>query len=260
MPWRSRSASRSSTELLLGIALGAAGAVALEHRRHEQAEARLVQEAEEREAARAQLASRLITAEQDERRRLSVLLHDGPLQSLSGVALVQDAALAAVREGRPGEAAELLSGALERARAIIQELRDLSFAIEPVVLRDTSLAAAVSQLARRLEQSQQIAVDVDVAGAAGLSEKAQVALYQVLREALYQAAGRTPEHVEVTVGEAENGAFTAIVRDDGLTERRRASTEALEERAHVLGARVKVEADGAGTVVSVAIPQHAALR
>ncbi len=54
-------------------------------------------EAHEREAERARLTERLITAEQDERRRLSIFLHDGPLQSMSGIALMHDAALAALR-------------------------------------------------------------------------------------------------------------------------------------------------------------------
>src|SRR5436190_951151 len=43
--------------------------------------AQLVAEAGERETERARLTERLITAEQDERRRLSLFLHDGPLQS-----------------------------------------------------------------------------------------------------------------------------------------------------------------------------------
>jgi signal transduction histidine kinase len=211
------------------------------------------------EAEREWLVARLITAEQDERRRLSVALHDGPLQSLSGVALMQDAALAAIRDGRSAEAAELLRSAVERERAIIQELRDLSFAIEPVVLRDTDLEAAVRQLGDQLERARQIDVDVDVAAASSFGEKAQVALYQVLREALSQAADRRPTRVSIRVRELPEGGFEAAVADDGVAERRRASVEALEERARLLGAVVRFSADERGTSVSVAIPAHAVL-
>jgi signal transduction histidine kinase len=237
----------------LGTVLLVGAVAALLERRWRRLEA-------ERDSERARLANRLITAEQDERRRLSVVLHDGPLQSLSGAALMQDAALTAIREGRPDEAADLLSGALQRERAIIRELRDLSFAIEPVVLRDTSLEAAVQQLAAQLGQARQIEFEVDVAAAAGLGEKAQVALYQVIREAFDQAASRKPSRVRLTIAETERGGYTTLIRDDGHTERRRASADALEERAHVLGARVTVETDDAGTAVSVAIPAHASLR
>jgi signal transduction histidine kinase len=212
------------------------------------------------EAEREWLVARLITAEQDERRRLSVALHDGPLQSLSGVALMQDAALAAIRDGRAGEATLLLEGAVERERAIIQELRDLSFAIEPVVLRDADLEVAVRQLGDQLQRAREIDVDVNVAAAASLGEKAQVALYQLLREALSQAADRRPTRVSIGVRAAPDGAFEASVADDGVAERRRASVEALEERARLLGAVVQVAADERGTAVAIAIPRHAAER
>ena len=212
------------------------------------------------EAEREWLVARLITAEQDERRRLSVALHDGPLQSLSGVALMQDAALAAIRDGRATEAVELLEGAVARERGIIQELRDLSFAIEPVVLRDADLEVAVRQLADQLQRARQIDVDVDVAAAAALGEKSQVALYQVLREALSQAADRRPTRVSIVVRETPDLGYEVAVADDGVAERRRASIEALEERARLLGALVRVSADESGTAVSVSIPRHAAGR
>src|SRR5437868_10754550 len=88
------------------------------------------------------LADRLIAAEQDERRRLALFLHDGPVQSLSGIALMLDAVLHAIDDGRPDEAKRVLTSALERHRQTIQSLRDLSFNLEPVVLRDQGLAAA----------------------------------------------------------------------------------------------------------------------
>ena len=42
---------------------------------------------------RERLVERIITAEQDERRRLALFLHDGPVQSLAGIALMLDAAV-----------------------------------------------------------------------------------------------------------------------------------------------------------------------
>src|SRR5918994_4992062 len=97
--------------------------------------ARLLEQAREREAERARLTERLITAEQDERRRLSLFLHDGPLQNLSGIALMHDAALAAMRDGRYDDAANVVEHSLTKERDTIRTLRDHSFAIEPLVLR-----------------------------------------------------------------------------------------------------------------------------
>ena len=218
--------------------------------------ARLLAQAGEREAERARLTDRLITAEQDERRRLSLFLHDGALQSLSGIALMHDAALSALQEGRVADAARVIEGALERERDTIRSLRDLSFAIEPVVLRDQGFAAAVHALRDQVEESHRLGISADVEAGDRLSEKAGAALYQIVREAIAQALQRSPSRIEVGVTESEEGGFVAEISDDGVGERRRAGVRALEERVRVLNGRLAVDRTGAGTTVTVLLPQH----
>ena len=140
----------------------------------------------------ARLAERLITAEQDERRRLALFLHDGPVQSLSGIALMLDAVVHAIDQGKLDDAKEVLTDALERHRAAIRTLRELSFNLEPVVLRDRGFTPAVQALADELGLRRQIKIDVDVAAAELLGEKVQAALYQIVREALDGAVRRGP--------------------------------------------------------------------
>jgi signal transduction histidine kinase len=221
--------------------------------------ARLVMEAHEREAERGRLTEQLITAEQDERRRLSLFLHDGPVQAMAGLALMHDAALAAVEDGRYEDAAKMIESALERERHTIQELRDLSFAIEPLVLRDAGFEAAVRALAEQVEQSQGITVGASVAAGERLSEKAQVALYQVIREAINQAVRRRPSQIGVTVEELADGGFATEVDDDGVDERRRASIEAIEERVRLLNGRLSIEPrEEGGTAIRVVMPAYVA--
>jgi signal transduction histidine kinase len=219
--------------------------------------ARLIVEAQEREGDRARLAEQLITAEQDERRRLSLYLHDGPVQSMAGIALMNDAALAAIRDGRYEDAAKVIESSLERERRTIQELRDLSFAIEPVVLRDQGFGAAVRALGDQIEQSHRITVATETDAGERLSEKAQVALYQIIRESLNQAVRRRPEQIGITVVELDGGGFAAEIDDDGVGERRRASIEGIDERVRILNARLSVESrPEGGTAVRVVMPPY----
>jgi signal transduction histidine kinase len=221
--------------------------------------ARLIVEAQEREGERERLAEQLITAEQDERRRLSLYLHDGPVQSMAGIALMNDAALAAIRDGRYEDAAKVIESSLERERRTIQELRDLSFAIEPVVLRDQGFGAAVRALGDQIEQSHRITVAMETDAGERLSEKAQVALYQIIRESLNQAVRRRPQQIGVTVVELDGGGFAAEIDDDGVGERRRASIEEIDERVRILNARLSVEGRaGGGTAVRVVMPSYVA--
>src|SRR4051794_29072635 len=135
---------------------------------------------------------RLIAAEQDERRRIALFLHDGPVQNLSGIALMLDAAIHAIEDGRNDDAREIIGSALGRHRNTIRELRDLSFALEPVVLRDQGFGPALAALAEQLGTSHELRIDLDVDSAEELGEAAQVALYTIIRELLDQSIRRGP--------------------------------------------------------------------
>jgi signal transduction histidine kinase len=222
--------------------------------------ARLLAEAQVREAERAQLSDQVIIAEQEERRRLALFLHDGPVQSLSGISLMLDAVTDSLESGRFDEANRVLTSALERQRDAIRSLRDLSFNIEPVVLRDQGFGPALHTFAEQVGLANKIQVDLDVDAADGLAENARVGLYQIIREAVNQAIRRgPPSRISIRVAEAEDGAVETVIADDGAGERRRASFDAIEERARTLSGRLDVEAgpDG-GTEVRVVLPAYVA--
>ena len=223
----------------------------------------LVNEAQVREVERTRLSDQLITAEQDERRRLALFLHDTAVQSLSGIALMLDASLHAIEAGDLEQAQTVIKGALERHRKTIGSLRDLSFALEPIVLRDQGFVPAVRALAQQVGLERGIQIDVDVAAAEELAEKAQAALYQILREALQGAVHRgPPTRISLQVRRTEDGSFETVVADDAPGERRRRTYEAIAERARTVSGRLDVEeaTEGGGTTLRVTLPPYAARR
>jgi signal transduction histidine kinase len=222
----------------------------------------LLAEAQVREAERARLSDQLITAEQEERRRLALFLHDGPVQSLAGISLMLDAAIASIGENRLDEATRVTQSALDRHRDTIRSLRDLSFNIEPVVLRDQGFAPAVQAFAQQVGLSNQIQVDLDVDAGEELAENARVGLYQIIREAVNQAIRRgPPTRISIRVVEHPDGSVETVIGDDGAGERRRASYDDIEERARTLSGQLDVEAgDDGGTAVRVTLPPYVARR
>jgi signal transduction histidine kinase len=243
--------------ILLGLAFAitAAGAMLLFTERHQ--DEWMEEEVQLLEAEHARLSDQLITAEQEERRRLALFLHDGPVQSMSGIALMLDGVMDAVEEGRTEEATQVLGSVLEKQRQTIRSLRDLSFELEPVVLRDQGFSPAVTALADQLGMSNSIQIDLDVEAAETLTEHAQVAIFQIIREALHHAIRRgPPTRMSVRVAEA-SGDIEAVISDDAPGERRRASYEELAERARSLNGRLTVDSgqDG-GTVVHVVFPPY----
>jgi signal transduction histidine kinase len=211
------------------------------------------------EHERARTVDGLIAAEQEERRRLAVALHDGPVQSLAGIALMLDAALAAVNDGRLDDAREVMEGALARHRETIRSLRDLSFALEPVILRDQGFAPAVQALVDRLSVPGRARIEVELEED-DLSEKAGVVLYQIVREALHGALARgSVSRISVRIAPIGDGGVEAVVADDGAGERRRGSFDAIAERARTLNGELTIDSgDGGGTTVRVVLPAYTA--
>ena len=207
-----------------------------------------------------ELTEQVLAAEQDERRRIALFLHDGPVQSLAGVALMLDAALDFIEQGRTKEARDVLGKALDTSRATVGELRDLSFNLEPVVLRDHGFAPAVQALTESRGLDHGIQMAIDVADAEILGERTQAALYQIVREALDGAIRRGPP-TTFRVGVTSRGPddVQIVIYDDAPGERRRRSIEVLEERARTLGASLAVEHDDdAGTTMTIELHGYAA--
>ena len=204
---------------------------------------------------------RLIAAEQDERRRIALFLHDGPVQDLSGIALMLDATLHSIETGKLDDAAKVLATALDRQRSTIRQLRDLSFALEPVVLRDQGFGAALQALAEQVGAANRLRIEVDVAEADRLGETAEVALYTIVRELLEQAVRRgPPTSIEVAMTATADGGIETRVSDDAEPERRRRSFEAIEERVRQLHGTIDVTVDTTRTIVTVTLPPYATSR
>ena len=200
----------------------------------------------------------VLAAEQDERRRIALFLHDGPVQSLAGVALMLDAALDFMQRGNLEQAEAVLDKAMSRTRLTIGELRDLSFNLEPVVLRDHGFAMAVNALAQDRGIEHGIQVAVDVAPVEILGERSQAALYQIVREAFEGAIRRgPPQNFGVRVVKLEGDALEATITDDAPGERRKRSIEVLEERARTLHAALTVEQADEGTTMRLVLPTYA---
>ena len=201
-------------------------------------------------------AERLI-AERAERRRIAEQLHDGPVQQLAALAQMLDATVHAIEDGDTSAGTRLATRALRVARDAAEELRGIVSGLEPVDLDQLGLGPAVRELlARTLERrgtTVSVAIDDDDLGAGARSS-----VFQVIREALDQAARRGPPSVvEVTLARTRRGGVELIVSDDGAPERRQAVIDGLAERAAELNGTFSAERDDDRTVIRLSLPPSA---
>jgi signal transduction histidine kinase len=224
---------------------------------------RLRSEAEERERERARLSNQLVEAEHAERRRLAMLLHDGPQQTVTGVALMMDACLESIAGNDTREASRLLGIARDRNREAARDLRELSFSLEPAALREQGLTGALLPLAEKLGEAHGVRFHLDLEAAEALTADRQSFTYQIVREAIANAIKHArPSTIAIVARTLDDGATELVVRDDGAGIRRAVSgdglgqgTAGMRERAATMGGTVEWRrGDLGGTEVVLVVP------
>jgi signal transduction histidine kinase len=227
-------------------AAGAAARLALEN---ERLQAELRAQLVELRASRA----RIVSAGDEERRRLERDLHDGAQQRLLGLGL----ALQLLREKLAPEAngaTELLSEADAELRAALEELREFAHGIHPAVLTEQGLGPAVKTLAARSS----VPVELQRVPPERLPAPVEAAAYFVVSEALANVAKHAhASAVFVSVG-CDAGSLIVEVVDDGVggAEPEGGSGLAgLADRVQALEGRLTIEsATGHGTRLRAEIP------
>ncbi|OUC98328.1 sensor histidine kinase [Streptosporangium minutum] len=201
---------------------------------------------------------RILTAREEERRRLRRDLHDGLGQTLSGMAMTVNMARLSLKtspEAADGLLRELRSG----MDAVTGDIRQLVYGLRPPVLDDLGLAAAVQALAGPAHPGGP-ATEVSAEGdLAGLSAAVEVAVYRITQEALTNVrrhARATRVRVELR---REPEALRLLIADDGVglpPERRLGvGLSSMRERTAELGGICLINGEpGAGTTVEVTLP------
>jgi signal transduction histidine kinase len=201
---------------------------------------------------------RIVTAQDEERRRLERNIHDGAQQQL--VALAMKLGLARTLAQRdPNTAFGMLDQLQSEAQDALDNLRDLARGIYPPLLADQGLVAALDAQARKAS----IHVDIEADGIGRYPQDVEAAVYFCTLEALqnvakYAAASR----VTVTLA-ADDGEVLFTVSDDGVgfdpaTARRGSGLTNMSDRLSALGGTVEIRsAPGEGTTVSGRLPARA---
>jgi signal transduction histidine kinase len=165
--------------------------------------------------SRAQLAAsraRVVAAADETRRRIERDLHDGTQQRLISLALQLRTAQRRLQAGRQQDVEAQWSRIAQGMTDAIQELREISRGLHPVVLEKHGLAPALRELVMRAS----LPVNLDVQVSSRLPERVEVAAYYVVSEALTNAAKHAQAsvvNVEVSVAE---DALHLVVTDDGV--------------------------------------------
>lgn len=239
--------------------------VETEHQIAELQAARL-HESEQREAMRAELFRRVVTAQEAERQRIARDLHDETGQSLAAIGLGLRW-LSTTLTKNPDHAAQTLHQLESLTADSLSELQRLISDLRPSHLDDLGLPAALRWYASKVAERTGLKIRVDIFGEEKpITETVKIATFRIVQEALNniikhaEATGvfiqlsYNPTHIHVTVRDDGKGFDPDVVRKR-QTSRPSLGLAGMNERAGLLGGTVVIEAGpGQGTLVEVKIP------
>lgn len=224
-----------------------------------------ISERKRAQEAHRQLLGQLVTAQEDERRRLSRELHDQMGQHLAAIMLLLDS----LKRSAYFETSNTTLPQLEEvARQLSDEVDSLAWELRPTTLDDIGLSAALDKYVRQWSERSQVAVDLQSAGLNGtrLPAEIETAVYRIIQESLTNVLKHSGASSVGLILEHRNSHVSAIIEDNGSgfdpealqnipAAERRMGLLGMQERAALVGGSLHIEsARGVGTTVYLRIP------
>jgi PAS domain S-box-containing protein len=218
---------------------------------------------DDRTAALRRLSGRLLTMQDDERRRIARELHDGLGQELAAAKMMMDGIVEKNSAQSNRRAAREASETIDRA---IQQVRSLSHLLHPPLLDEVGLLSALRWYLDGLTKRSGIETSLDVQPRSfpRLGAELETAIFRIIQEALtnvYRHSGAQKAWVTLMQRDCH---VAVMIRDDGkgietpIAELRPGSIGigigGMSQRAKEFGGELRLTNADPGTLVEVAVP------
>lgn len=207
------------------------------------------------------LAIKIIQAQEEERRRLSREIHDGPAQSIANLVFRIELAQKLVDKDIDKAKKEL--DELKRLiRESMQDIRKIIYDLRPMSLDDLGLVPTLKKFINNYIKQTNIIIEFEVAGSQQrLSKTYEVTIFRLIQEALNNIF----KHAEATSGkvrlEFAEKTINIFVSDDGKgfnisqVNRNKYGLMGMRERCNLLGGDIDITSKpGKGTKVKIILP------
>jgi signal transduction histidine kinase len=227
--------------------------------------ARLYQEAQERETMLADLLHQVVGAQEAERQRIARELHDATGQSLTAIALGLRGVETMLESDQPVEV-EQVEELKSFSTSALGELRQIIADLRPSQLDDLGLAAAIQWYVQEFEKRYAIRTDFVAEGnRSRLPPEYETVLFRIVQEALTNTAKHANASWAVVRLENYPAQVCVTIKDDGrgfdLEEAHRSDRRTgwgllgIQERTWLLGGQYEIHSKpGRGTRIRVTVP------
>ncbi|KGX93941.1 histidine kinase [Pontibacillus halophilus JSM 076056 = DSM 19796] len=205
----------------------------------------------------------IIEAQEEERRKLSREIHDGPAQMLANVMLRSDLVDRTFKQRGPDEAMKEIKDVRRMVRSALYEVRRIIYDLRPMALDDLGLTPTLKKYLATVEDyNEGLQIQFTSHGREDrLHTKYEVALFRLVQEAVQNAVKHAEASIIQVSMEQKNDFVNIIVKDDGkgfdTSEKKEKSfgIVGMKERIEMLEGEITIESEiGQGTKIGIKVP------
>ncbi|MBO8157872.1 MAG: sensor histidine kinase [Bacillaceae bacterium] len=220
-----------------------------------------IEDAKEKQA----FGLKIIDAQEEERRRLSREIHDGPAQMLANVLLRSDLVERTFRQRGVEAAMKEVKEMRENVRSALYEVRRIIYDLRPMALDDLGLIPTMRKYLDTVEEYHEKRIEFRSFGQEKrLDSKYEVALFRLVQEAVQNAVKHADASLIQVKVELTYQRVTMVVKDNGKgfnpDEKKEGSFGliGMKERVEMLDGDLSIDsAPGRGTKIEIKVPLKA---
>ncbi|AZV62133.1 sensor histidine kinase [Peribacillus frigoritolerans] len=208
---------------------------------------------------------KIIEAQEQERKKLSREIHDGPAQMLANVMMRSDLIERVQRERGPDEALVEIRSLKVMVRNALYEVRRIIYDLRPMALDDLGLVPTLRKYLQTTEDyNNGVNLNfVNLGQVKRLPSDMEVALFRLVQEAVQNSLKHAdPKQIQVKLSISKE-MVTVVVKDDGkgfdssIQKEGSFGLVGMRERVELLEGEMTIDSQpGAGTLVFIQIPYH----
>ncbi|MDQ0413482.1 sensor histidine kinase [Mesobacillus stamsii] len=208
---------------------------------------------------------KIIAAQEDERKRLSREIHDGPAQMMANVMMRSDLIEKIYKERGTDEAIQEIKRMKKMVRSALYEVRRIIYDLRPMALDDLGLIPTLKKYLQTIEEYHRTTriQFTNIGEDRRLPSNYEVALFRIIQESVQNALKHADAMTIQVKLEIKKDHIMAVIKDDGkgfdMTESKPESFGLLgiRERVALLEGELTIHSKiGTGTLVILQIPMN----
>lgn len=213
-----------------------------------------------------QIGLKIIEAQENERKRISREIHDGPAQSLANILVRSEIVDLAFRDGDTKQALQEMQLIRESIRQALREVRRIIYDLRPMALDDLGLFPTIKKHISSVSEYSNIDIELALHGEERrVQTNYEVAVFRILQEALQNSIRHANASLIKVRVELLKNKISLIIEDNGVgfvpeevnDKKDSYGIIGMKERVDLLDGEIKIiSKPNSGTKITVSIPHH----